>query len=161
MVTILRRLLQAVATLERALLIGLGAILVFVVSLGVFYRYVLKEPLSWTYELSILVFIWVTFIGASVALQQGAHVTFDFIVRGLPEPWPKVLNVAGLVIVAALSVFGLVLGYRVFSSTVSQRFQTIPFSRGWMYSGLPVGMILMFIHSIELILNTFTKDTQQ
>jgi TRAP-type C4-dicarboxylate transport system permease small subunit len=161
LVPIHRRFFRAVAVIERVLLIGFGAVLVLVVSLGVFYRYVLKAPLSWTYELSILVFIWVTFVGASVALQQGAHVTFDFIVRGLPEPWPKAMNVTGLIIVAALSVLGLIFGYRVFSSTVSQSFQTIPFSRGWMYAGLPVGMILMFIHSIELILNTFTKDTQQ
>ena len=151
--TVLRRLFRSIAILETVVLQVLGAMLIGVVSLGVFCRYVLGTPLSWSYELSILIFVWVTFLGAGLALKRGAHVRFDFLVQGLPEPWSRAVRTTGLAVVTALSLCGVVLGGRVFVGTVTQRFQTIPLSRGWMYAGLPVGMLCMTVHAIESLMD--------
>lgn len=147
--SIIKRFADFLAQIETWLVAALGLALVAVVFLGVLYRYVLREPLAWAYELSILMFIWVTFLGASLGIHKNAHVTFDFLTLGMSPMAQRIVRTIGMLLVFALAISGVIYGSRVFTNTISQRFQTIPFSRGWMYAGLPVGMALMAVHAVE------------
>ena len=40
--------------------------------LQVFFRYVLNASLSWSEELTRLLFVWLTFLGFGLAAQRGA-----------------------------------------------------------------------------------------
>ena len=145
----LAKTLKKLASAEEYLLLSTGVALVCVVALGVLFRYVIRAQLTWSYELSILLFIWVTFLGASVGIRHQAHITFDFLVRMFPPNWNKWLTVLGNVLVLVISLAGVTLGYLIFTRTVGQRFQTLPLSRGWMYLALPTGFLLISIHIIE------------
>jgi C4-dicarboxylate transporter DctQ subunit len=46
---------------------------------GIFFRYALNHPLTWTHELSILGFIWTTMLGACFARRMGSHVAFTLV----------------------------------------------------------------------------------
>ena len=48
-------------------------------SLGIFFRYVLRDPFTWTEELSVILFIWVVFLGATAAAGAKRHVVVDII----------------------------------------------------------------------------------
>lgn len=49
--------------------------LVFVVA--IFFRYALNHPLTWPYELSIILFIWTIMLGAGYAKRENSHVVFS------------------------------------------------------------------------------------
>lgn len=55
-----------------------------VLTLQVFTRYVLNDPLDWTEEVSRHLFVWMVFFGASGALHDRSHVAIDLLVTRLP-----------------------------------------------------------------------------
>ena len=54
------------------------AVLVLDVVWQVFTRYILRNPSDWTEELATYLMIWVGMLGASVALNRGAHLGIDY-----------------------------------------------------------------------------------
>lgn len=87
-----------------ALLIAavLGAVL-----LGVARRYLFGAPLSWTDELSAVLFVWAVFWTAAFAVPLREQVAFDLLFESLPLGARRVLGivastVVGLALLAAL-----------------------------------------------------------
>ena len=55
--------------------------MVMVTAVGVFFRYVLNAALPWAEEADRYLFIWLTFIGASITMRHKAHIAVDILVR--------------------------------------------------------------------------------
>ena len=72
----------------------LGAVL-----LGVARRYVFGAPLSWTDELSAVLFVWTVFWTAAFAVPLREHVAFDLVLDALPASLRR-----GIAIGASLAV---------------------------------------------------------
>jgi TRAP-type C4-dicarboxylate transport system permease small subunit len=96
--------MRQVAAAISALLIAavLGAVL-----LGVARRYLFGAPLSWTDELSAVLFVWAVFWTAAFAVPLREHVAFDLLFESLPLGARRVLGivastVVGLALLAAL-----------------------------------------------------------
>jgi len=153
----LKNVYATIKKIENYLLAVLGAVLFFTVTLGVIYRYVFQMQLTWSYELSILLYIWVTFIGAAIAIREGGHVEITVIVDALPTKVRNVLLVVKNVILMAIFVLGVYYGIEVVQRTRRQMFETIPISRAWTYSALPVGMLLLAIHLAVIIADEYKK----
>src|ERR1700759_2683110 len=60
--------LGAVVELLAAALVAVEAIILFA---GVISRYVFQKPLTWTDEVAIALFLWLSMLGAAVALRRG------------------------------------------------------------------------------------------
>ncbi|OBR46307.1 ABC transporter permease [Paraburkholderia tropica] len=54
-----------------------------ILGVGVFSRYVLHRPIFWTDELALVLFAWLSMLGAAVALRRGAHMRLGFVVEKL------------------------------------------------------------------------------
>ena len=53
-------------------------IVMFVVFvLQIFYRYILNNPLTWTYEVTVLSFLWTTLLSACYVRRLNSHICFD------------------------------------------------------------------------------------
>ena len=52
--------------------------------LGIFFRYVLKNPLSWTNEVCSISFVWTVLFGASYAQRKRTHVAFTVLYDVFP-----------------------------------------------------------------------------
>lgn len=62
-------------------LAGLSLTMIILVTVvGVFMRFVLGEPLVWTEEVSLALFVWFTFLGASAVTKENGHVGIDYFV---------------------------------------------------------------------------------
>lgn len=59
--------------------------IVLAILLQVFFRYVLNSPLIGPEELATLLYIWLVFIGADIALRRGEHVSIDMLVNIFPN----------------------------------------------------------------------------
>ncbi len=58
-------------------------LMVLLVFLGVFFRYVLGSALAWYDEFASYLLVWLTFYGAVVASYRGRHIGFETFVAGL------------------------------------------------------------------------------
>jgi TRAP-type C4-dicarboxylate transport system permease small subunit len=56
--------------------------------LQVFTRYVLNDPIAWTQEFVLIVYIWIVFWCGAFLLREREHITFDMVFISLP-PGPR------------------------------------------------------------------------
>jgi tripartite ATP-independent transporter DctM subunit len=76
-----------------ALYVTLTAGFAAVMGLGVFFRYVLNNSLSWSDELAMILFTWAILLGASIAYAQDRHVRLETLVRQLIPTWQARVSV--------------------------------------------------------------------
>ncbi len=69
-----------------------------------------ESPSAWTEELAIFMLIWVSLLGAAVALGRGAHLGIDYFVGKLPERMRVATEMFVFFCVAAFSFLVMVVG---------------------------------------------------
>ena len=62
----------------------LGGVMVAVVISGVFARYLLQNPMSWTEEVSRFLMNWMALLGASIVTRHRAHLGLLYFVQKFP-----------------------------------------------------------------------------
>ena len=114
--------------------------------------------LSWSEELSRYLMIWLTFLGASMAVKRGTHIAVTFAVSSLPEPLKRALSL--LVYALCLYFFVLVAhyGWKLMNMQAFQVSAGIGISMRYVYLSLPVGGMLCGIHTLSEILHTVAGE---
>ncbi|MEK8033436.1 TRAP transporter small permease [Ideonella sp. DXS29W] len=91
----MNRVLDGYCRLLEWLLVGLLATMVALVFGNVVMRYVLNSGITLSEELSRWLFVWMTFLGAIVAMRERAHLGTDVLVSRLGPRGRRVCLVAG------------------------------------------------------------------
>ena len=60
------------------------AVMLIINALQIFFRYVLNSAFAWVFPLTMLLFIWMTFLGAFVVYRQKKDIIIHFITDRLP-----------------------------------------------------------------------------
>jgi TRAP-type transport system small permease protein len=89
------RAIEGFCRLIEILIAGFLAVMVVMVFGNVVLRYAFNSGIVVSEELSRWLFLWVTFLGAIVALKEGAHLGSDFLVSRLPVRGKKICLVVG------------------------------------------------------------------
>ena len=128
-----------------------AAILLFEVGLlfaGVIARYFVHRPLVWGDELASTLFVWLSVLGAVLAMRRNAHMRLTtFIGYAAPATRQKV-ETAILLVVAA---FVLLIIYPAIEYAIDEAIVRTPglgISNSWRASAVAVGAILIAIFSI-------------
>ena len=128
-----------------------------VVWLQVFQRYVMNASLSWSEELARYILVWVTLVGASVAMRRGQHLSLDLL-RDMLKP---ALRRAGILmsegIVLIFWLFVIYYGTRYAIENLTQLATALPVAYGYVYIGIPIGAALMALQSVENLLRNFSE----
>jgi TRAP-type C4-dicarboxylate transport system permease small subunit len=66
---------------------------------NVVLRYAFNSGLTISEELSRIFFVWIIFLGATVALAEHGHIGIDFLLKSVPRPVAKAMAVLGSLIV--------------------------------------------------------------
>lgn len=90
--TIFDKLDSGIGFVVEWLVIGLTVTDIVVLFAGVIARYVFNRPLIWSDELASMLFLWLSMLGAVVALQREEHMRMTAVVRSLPERWQRFAN---------------------------------------------------------------------
>jgi TRAP-type C4-dicarboxylate transport system permease small subunit len=140
-------------------LIGLMMAVMFVlVFTNVVTRYGLGFSIAWAEEVASFLMIWVTFLGAGLALREGRHVAIDVLQDRLAERARRGLRlVLALVILAFLALLTwlgvqfVVFGWR------SVTFVT-QLPRGVPYLAVPVGCAMFALHLLLILRRFVARD---
>jgi len=139
------------------ILIFLMAFMVLVVTWQVITRFILREPSSFTEELSRFLLIWIGLLGASYALRTNAHLGIDLLSQKLEGFNKRVLIVLVNILVILFSFFIMVLGgFRLvqLTFTLNQISASMGIKMGYVYLVLPLSGILMIYYSLLSIVET-------
>ena len=138
--------------LEGFLIVGFVA-MTLVIFLQVIFRYFLLQSLSWSEEVARYLFVWLTFLGASVVARSQSHITVESVVNRIkPESLRK-----GVQTLAALLTltFVYVLMTEGFDASIEiveleQVSPSLPWlSLGWIYFAIPLGSLFMGLNIVE------------
>jgi len=101
------RMIDAACRAIEVVIAALLALMVAMVFGNVVLRYAFNSGIIVSEEVSRWLFLWVTFLGAVVALKEHAHLGSDFLVSRLPARGKKACLVAGhlLMLLATWLVF--------------------------------------------------------
>ncbi|MEM7422663.1 MAG: TRAP transporter small permease subunit [Pseudomonadota bacterium] len=161
---ILARINDVVLAVGRWIAATAIGIMVVVILIQVFFRYVLGNALPWPDEAARFLMLWMTGLIAPSAYRQGGFVSIDLISSMLPRRIGQalVLILLALALVVLVMAFQLGLkhvnsGWLFNSSTLKIPGQLIggrelPIKLAWMYMSLVVGIGLLVVVNIELIL---------
>ena len=141
-------------------------LMVIVIIIQVFFRYVLNNALPWPDEVARFLMLWMTGLIAPSAYRWGGFVSIDMLQRFLPKILSNILVFLILIISLTVLLIGFEMGLKhinagwIFSSSSIK----IPYSLlggkteamklAWMYMSLPVGIFLLISVNIELTLKT-------
>lgn len=130
-------------------------VMVIVVILGVFMRYFMKSPLIWSDELAKYALVYMTFIGAPVALRSKGLAAMELVIEKLPQNLRKVAQI--IVYILEILLIGFLFYYSIdllFQDSVKNQISPglqIPMT--WVYFSLPFGIGLMLLQSIFLLID--------
>jgi TRAP-type C4-dicarboxylate transport system permease small subunit len=130
------------------LLVAVTIIAVF----GVYYRYVLIDPIPWAEEIARYILIWMTMIGASIAVKERKHVRLTSVLVRLPEHMALIIEIVFFLII--IFIIGLIANesiIMVFSRSAKIISPSLQISMIWAHTALPVGFALILIQSFYIL----------
>ena len=144
----LERLENGFLLVNRAV-IGLMMLCMFgMVFTNVVTRYGFGFSIGWAEEVSSFLMIWITYLGAGLALREGRHVAIDIFQDMLPDRWRHYAR-AGIAILILL-FFGFLTFYGIqfviFGWSKETMVTQIP--RGIPYLAIPIGAAMFALHLI-------------
>jgi len=135
----LKSLLRAVGQVELAIGALLAIYIILIMVIEIVMRYVFNNSIVWVQETVMLAFIWITCLGASVAMMTESHISITTLTHALTPGVQKMLKV--MVSVAVLGCLLFLANTLPAAITNQNRTLTsslpINFPRG-MYYSLPV-----------------------
>jgi TRAP-type C4-dicarboxylate transport system permease small subunit len=137
-------------TLEWLVIVVVG-VLVLDVLWQVFTRKVLGSQSKTTQELAIFLLIWVSLLGAAVAMNKGAHLGIDYFTGKLSIRNRVITEVFVFGVVALFSLYVMVIGgYDLVFTTFfyDQRSPIMGIKMGYVYLAVPISGLFMTFYSI-------------
>ena len=140
-------------------------VLLITVTVVVFYsvllRYVFLRPLAWSEEIARYMFIWLVFLGISLAERSNNHFRVEYFVEKLP------LKVRlGVEVFTNLLVFGALAvlfseGVNYYNQGKSGLSTILLMPLNYIYVALPLAMVLTFLNRIETVRKNMQALLQQ
>lgn len=116
--------------------------------LGVFARYFLHIGLGWTEETARFLQIWMTFLGASIAVKRWGHFQLMLLEARLPPRLRRCTRLFATAMVVLLSGGLLVQGIRLVGVTWNQSSPMLGVPIGAVYLVVPASGVLMLVFGL-------------
>ena len=130
-----------------------GAIVVITLA-SVWWRYVLNAPLAWPEQVSRILFVWITFVGAAVLYRERLHVAIDMFMALLPRAARRAVGWAIELLILAFNFVLLLYGLKLSVDTLGQTFGALDITPASFYFAAPVAAGMMILYFLERISTT-------
>lgn len=121
----------------------------------------IREPLNWATDVSLLLFAWIIFLGADVALRHGEFVNVDLILKKFPSKMEKVLIIMWDIIIIGFLIVLIWFGIPLAIESSSRIFNTLGISYSWATISVPTGAFLMIITICIKIYHQLNKKAER
>jgi TRAP-type C4-dicarboxylate transport system permease small subunit len=100
-------------------------------------------PLVWSVDLAQLLFVWICFIGADIAMQKDRHIGVDLLTNLMPAGLQKGVKLGGCVLAIGFLSLIAVFGTYLAIINTKRQFAGMELSYSWATASAPVGCLLM------------------
>lgn len=128
-------------------------VMVAIIPIGIFARYVLNSALSWPEPVAIICMVTFTFIGAAVSYRAGSHIAVTMMTDRLSEPLRKICFLLADLMLMAISLFIFWYSATLCAELWEQPVAEFPlFTAGESYLPLPIGSAITLLFIVEKML---------
>ncbi len=132
-----------VARLLEVFLFSTLAVMVLLVFCNVVLRALYGGALTWADEVARMLFIWLTFVGATLGVVRGSHIGMDIVVQMVSPGVQRRMEILSiLLILSFLGVWG-VYGLHLVAQNLDYLAPATGVPMGYVYLAGPVGAVLM------------------
>lgn len=156
--TLLDRFLDGIA---HFCIIVAGVLMVFmVITFGwlVFGRYVLNDTPTWVEQTSLVIVVYITFLGAAAGVRNNSHLAIDFVREGLPACPREIMRYIADLFVTCFGFFMTWQGWQLVMENLSRPIPIIGFSESWRAAPLVISGVLMVLFSCVNIVQRLLKS---
>lgn len=123
-------------------------ILLCLIALQIFSRYLLETPLAWTEELARYSMIWLVFMAAAQITSRDGHIAITFLDRFTSTRTLKYFVILSRVIVFGICLVLLPGGWRLVNAMMNVSSPAAGIPLGFIYLAGLAGLFLIGLHSI-------------
>jgi len=139
---------------------------IILINLQVFNRYLLPfvdvaNITTWTEELSRYIFVFVSFLGASLAIRKGETIEVTFIVNRFSHKIQNIIKIVNSIFMIFFSYFMIKYGFEliIFQLETHQTTPAISMPMAIPYSAVPIGFTLIVIRSLQKLFKDIKGST--
>lgn len=113
-------------------------------------RYIFNTPLSWSDELVRYLLVWITFIGAGLAVRYQRLIRLEFLfnVIKFPQRVEKILRGIAMLLTILFCLIILFYSWEIMQVIHSQRSPSMKLPMSVPYAAVPIGSLIMIINVI-------------
>lgn len=124
-------------------LFGLLSTMVVIVFANVVARFIFASALTWADEMARFLFIWLTFLGATLGVARGAHIGMDIVVAKLGSRMRRLFEIVShALVIVFLSVWGF-FGWSLVSQNLDYLAPATEVPMGYIYAVAPMSALFM------------------
>lgn len=128
------------------------------INLNVFTRYALGFSFSWPNSLSVILNMYVTYIGGAVAYYVGDHVSVQYLYKKFPESVQRGLTVFNNSLIIILGMAMLWFGFELTMAKESSQHALLGISLMWTYIPLAVGGLYITMEAGHRLAGAIRED---
>jgi len=150
----LKTVYRIINLIRNILIVILFSFIIIVGAINIFLRYMPGlSSLKWPDEILRYVNIWVIFLGASVGVKSGTHISIDYFIQKLfNKKGYYLIKKSSLILILGTLIFLIVIGLDKFFKMTNILIQAAPISISIFYLAIPIGCLLMFIDYLLIFL---------
>lgn len=149
MSTAFDRVLEGITTVVKWVMVSMTIVIFIITTYTVFTRYLLNIVPSWSEEIPRYLLVWITYLGAGLAIKFKEHISLDVFFNLMPLRARQVGHFFLNGLVAIVAVIMVVYGIGLVNHFGEDLMESIPVTNFWLYLAMPVSGTLMLLYLVQ------------
>jgi len=124
----------------------------------VIFRFIFFNSLTWSEELSRYCLVWLTFIGGALGVRKKVHVAVEALAMLFPKIVKKAVVRFNYILLAVFSIILIKYGFELAAFNMRQLSPAMHIPIGLSYAAIPVGGLLIFMFTVELVIKSGREE---
>ena len=143
------RLLHGITEVVKIVMLVMTGAIFFICIFAVFTRYILNFVPSWSEEVPRYLLVWITYLGAALAVRFKEHISLDVFFNMMPLRARQVGHILLNGLIAIVGTIMVVYGVALVSQFKDDLMESIPVTNFWLYLVMPISGTLMILYIIQ------------
>ena len=123
----------------------------------VFWRWVLRDPIIWSEELIQLTYVWICYLGWTLAERSDSHIRITALLNALPKSAQKWMQALCHVLCIVFSVLMVVYGVRLVRVGMKRRAVSLALNYGFVYVIGPICNFIIILYELASLYECLTR----
>ncbi len=157
-----KKIMDVLGVIESAIQVIIGIIITVVAFANVCVRYLSNGQLAYTEELVVNIFVLMIMCGCALCARDGSLISLSLVFDSVGKKGKKILAVIFTIINIAFYVIIIKTGWDKCATLFAQGKLTasLLIPEGLFMAALPLGGVLLILHSIEYLLDILTENAK-